>query len=68
MDKEQRKLYNKTYYANNKVTILRDLCSKVQCELCGRTVIKNNIKKHYETELCLRTQERAKIMKIRLNS
>jgi hypothetical protein len=50
MNQDQRRLYNKSYYATNKDKILNDLCSKVECELCGRTVIKNNIKKHYDTE------------------
>ena len=43
MDKEERKQYNKVYYSVNKDRILADLCQKVQCEYCGRTVIKNNI-------------------------
>jgi hypothetical protein len=67
MNQDQRRLYNKSYYATNKDKILNDLCSKVECELCGRTVIKNNIKKHYDTELCARTQERRETIKLRLN-
>jgi hypothetical protein len=63
---EERKQYNKQYYAENKERILCDLCTKVQCELCGRTVIKNNINKHYTTQLCMKTQERNEIIKLRM--
>ena len=66
MNQDQSRMYNKTYYANNKDKILSDLCSKVQCELCGRTVIKNNINKHYTTQLCMKTQERNEIIQLRM--
>ena len=58
MDKEQRKAYNATYYAVNREIILKDLCSKVVCEYCNRTVIKNNILIHERSEICKRHRQR----------
>lgn len=58
MDKETRKEYNKVYYSVNKERILADLCSKVTCEYCGRTIIKNNLLKHEKSSICLRTRNR----------
>ena len=46
MDKDQRKEYNKIYYANNKARILYDLCTQVECPFCKRSIIKNNLLKH----------------------
>ena len=54
MDKEERKQYNKVYYSVNKDRILADLCQKVECQFCGRTVIKNNILTHEKSEICRR--------------
>jgi hypothetical protein len=58
MDKEARKLYNKTYYSVNRELILADLCSKVTCDYCGRTVIKNNILIHEKSDICKRHRQR----------
>ena len=58
MDAEQRKEYNKTYYANNKERIISDLCQKVECPFCNRFVIKNNLMTHAKSAICLRTRER----------
>ena len=58
MDKEQRKAYNATYYSVNREIILKDLCSRVECEYCGRTVIKNNILIHERSEICKRHRQR----------
>jgi hypothetical protein len=52
MNQEERKLYNATYYAVNREIILKDLCSRVTCDYCGRTVIKNNILIHERSEIC----------------
>ncbi len=58
MDSEQRKEYNKQYYANNKERIISDLCQKVECPFCNRSVIKNNLMTHAKSAICLRTRER----------
>jgi hypothetical protein len=54
---QKSKEYNKQYYAKNKDEILRKLNSKVQCEFCDRTVIKNNFHKHQKSDICKRKQE-----------
>ena len=58
MNQEERKLYNKTYYSVNREIILKDLCSRVTCDYCGRTVIKNNILIHEKSEICKRHRQR----------
>ena len=58
MDKDQRKEYNKIYYANNKERILYDLCTQVECPFCKRSIIKNNILIHEKSEICKRHRER----------
>ena len=57
MNSEERKNYNKTYYAINKAKILKIACEKVECEFCKRTVIKNNIQKHKASKLCKNTEK-----------
>ena len=56
MDQENRKLYNKQYYENNKDKILEKLTSKVNCEFCNRQVSYENLNKHYTLPICERTQ------------
>ena len=58
MDKDQRKEYNKIYYANNKARILYDLCTQVECPFCKRSIIKNNLLKHEKSLICQRTRIR----------
>ena len=62
MDKDQRKEYNKIYYSVNKEKILMDLCKKVQCDFCGRTVIKNNLLNHEQSDICKRHRERRLVL------
>jgi hypothetical protein len=52
MDKEERKLYNKKYYTDNKSTILKKACEKVICQFCNRSVIQNNLIKHQSSKIC----------------
>ncbi len=54
MDPEQRKIYNKKYYDTNKAKIIEKATTKVECEFCKRSVIHNNILKHYKSEICKR--------------
>jgi len=42
----------------NRELILADLCSKVTCDYCGRTVIKNNILIHERSDICKRHRQR----------
>ena len=60
MDTEQRKLYNKEYYQNNKTKILEKLKSKVNCEFCNRQVSFCNLQKHYVLPICKTTQDKNK--------
>ena len=58
MNQEELRIYNKTYYSVNREIILKDLCSRVTCDYCGRTVIKNNILIHERSEICKRHRQR----------
>jgi hypothetical protein len=62
MDKEERKQYNKVYYSLHRERILSYLCEKVNCDYCGRCVIRNNLAKHEKSEICKRTRD--KIMEL----
>ena len=42
MDIQERKQYNAVYYSLHRDRILNYLCTKVECQFCTRTVIKNN--------------------------
>ena len=55
---EQRKDYNKTYYAMNREKALKKACEQVICPCCDRRVTKNRLTEHLKTNLCLRTQQR----------
>lgn len=58
MDKEDRKQYNKVYYSLHRERILSYLCEKINCDYCGRCVIRNNLAKHEKSEICKRTREK----------
>ena len=57
MTPEQRQQYNKKYYDEHKEEILAKASTKVTCEFCGRSVIKNNIYLHYKLPICKRRTE-----------
>ena len=56
MTPEERKEYNKNYYSLKKNEILGKACEKIQCEICKRFVIRNNMIKHYKSNLCKNKQ------------
>jgi len=58
MDSEKRKQYNKIYYETNKDKILEKLTSKITCQICNRTVSRNNYNKHITLSICTRTKLR----------
>ncbi len=66
MTPEERKEYNKKYYTSNKTTIINKACEKIACEICGRKVIRNNLIKHYKSNLCKNKQDLNKMIKDRL--
>ena len=65
MDIEERRAYNKDYYAKNKKEILGKLFTKEECELCGRMVSHQNILKHRTSSYCIsrRKNDDMKLMK-----
>lgn len=54
--REKNILYQKEYYKNNKTELLEKLTKKCKCLLCGRVIIKNNVKKHQNSPICLRNR------------
>jgi hypothetical protein len=68
MDNEERRQYNKEYYAKNKKEILTKLFTKEECELCGRMVSHQNIFKHRTSSYCLsrRTDDTIKLMGLKI--
>lgn len=58
MTPEERKEYNKKYYASNKVKIIDKACTKVECIFCKRSVIQNSLARHQESDICKRTQQK----------
>jgi hypothetical protein len=55
-----RKEYNKIYYANKKKEICEKLFTKVECDLCGRSVTHQNLPKHKKSNYCKLRHERNK--------
>lgn len=58
ISKDKTKEYNAMYYKKNKEAISIKLCEKVECNLCGRIMIKNNLNRHKTKPICLRVMER----------
>ena len=67
MDPEARREYNKVYYELNKERILNNMCEKTLCQLCNRKVIRSNMIRHQDSNICSRTQERNAKLQERLN-
>jgi len=55
--KEKNIINCKAYYKEHREEMIKKGCEKVICENCGRTVIKNNIKKHKNYLICQRNGE-----------
>ena len=58
MNAEERKAYNAKYYSATKERIMADLCTKVVCPYCNRSIIKNNLLKHEKSAICQRSRIR----------
>jgi formylmethanofuran dehydrogenase subunit E len=54
--REKARLNSKQYYEKNKEVIMAKMCKPVQCNLCGRVVIANNLKNHQQKNICLKIQ------------
>ena len=48
--------YNKKYYADHKVAILRTLTEKCACVLCGRKVSYGQMTRHKSSKLCFKNR------------
>jgi hypothetical protein len=55
--KESVKEYNAKYYAKNKVKLISNLCEKVECNICGKSISKNGLKLHKSKPICRRALE-----------
>lgn len=49
--------YSKAYYQEHKAQLIERGCERMICEKCGRSVIRNNIKKHQSYPICLKYSE-----------
>lgn len=68
MKKEDRIIYNKHYYENNKARILEKALQKIECPFCKRSVINNNYAKHQQSMLCKRKSEQIRNNKLRMDA
>ena len=50
--------YQKEYYAKHKEKLLEIARTQICCELCGRTITKNNYNTHVMSRICINTQNR----------
>jgi len=50
--KKTRKDYNKKYYEKNKEQIIKYICEKKECSLCGKNIARKTMKNHQKTNLC----------------
>ena len=46
--------YNKAYYTKHKAAILNALKTKCKCDECGRVVSYSRLRKHKQTDICMR--------------
>jgi hypothetical protein len=52
MTNEERKEYNKKYYAENKERIAEMLLTKQECPHCKKFITKGNMQCHMKSKLC----------------
>ena len=52
MTNEERKEYNKKYYAENKERIAEMLLAKQECPHCKKFITKGNMQCHMKSKLC----------------
>ena len=52
MTNEERKEYNKKYYAENKERIAEMLLTKQECPQCKKFITKGNMQCHMKSKLC----------------
>lgn len=54
MNSEERKVYNKKYYAEHKTKLNQQWNNKVKCSKCLRMVSQNYMNTHEDSEICKR--------------
>ena len=52
--KDKQTEYDTKHYENNKDNIIKQQCEKTTCNVCNSLVMKCNLKKHQETDICKR--------------
>ena len=57
MTPEERKIYNSNYYRNNIEKQKNNNEYIIECELCGKKVIKSSLNKHLKTNYCKKHYE-----------
>jgi hypothetical protein len=61
---DQVKEYNRKYYAEHKNDIIKKLCQKEACLLCGKKISHNNMKNHQQRSQCKAKQAVTKVVDI----
>lgn len=62
------KEYRKQYYQQNKKAILSKLYKKVECEICGRKVNHQQLKRHQKLPICRPKQNEIDELKAQIRS
>lgn len=62
------KEYRKQYYQQNKKAILSKLYKKVECEICGRKVNHQQLKRHQKLPICRPKQNETDELKEQIES
>ena len=57
MNQQERKEYNKEYYAKNKTKIIELISKKEPCKLCGKVITHQKMKKHQRSAYCMDKQD-----------
>ena len=50
---EYVKNYNAEWYAKNKEKHLKNMSEKIDCDICGKSVVKAKIKRHQRSKKCM---------------
>jgi len=50
--KDKQTEYDTKHYENNKENIIKQQCEKTTCNVCNSLVMKCNLKRHQETDIC----------------
>ena len=58
--------YMKLYYQKNREKMLNNMLEKIECQSCGKIMMRGNISAHMKTKICVLKNE-IKILKYILN-